>query len=79
MQIDTDTTVNRPRLLPEREAANLLGVAVATLRRWRWAGKGPRFVKLEAAVRYEMSDLAAYIEAGRRRSTSDPGMEVAQR
>ena len=61
----------------ETEAAAILGLSVKTLRRWRWAGKKPRFLKLGAAVRYERAELAAFIEAGRRQSTSDPGSEAA--
>ncbi len=68
---------NSPKLLKEAEAAAILNVEVATLRRWRWAGKGPRFLKLGAAVRYDPADLSAFIEAGRRNSTSDRGPEAA--
>ena len=64
------------RLVDEYAAAATLGLAVATLRRWRWAGCGPRFIKLGAAVRYDPADLAAYIDAGRRRRTSDTGGKV---
>jgi Helix-turn-helix domain len=60
-------------LLNERQAADLLNVRVATLRRWRWAGKGPAFRKIEAAVRYSPVDLEAYIASARRTSTSDLG------
>jgi predicted DNA-binding transcriptional regulator AlpA len=67
------------RLIDEHEAAKRLGLAVATLRRWRWVGRDPRFVKIGGAVRYDPSDLDAFIEAGRRTSTSDPGPEAAQR
>ncbi len=67
---------NPPKLLKEAKAAAILDVEVATLRRWRWAGKGPRFVKIGAAVRYDPGDLTAFIEAGRRNSTSDPGPEA---
>ncbi len=62
-------------LLNETEAARILAMRVTTLRRWRWAGKGPQFVKVGAAVRYDPADLAAFIDAGRRASTSDPGPE----
>jgi predicted site-specific integrase-resolvase len=58
-------------LLNEREAARYLGLRTATLQRWRWAGKGPRFLKIEGAVRYDPKDLAEFISASRRRSTSD--------
>ena len=60
-------------LLDEKEVADTLNVKVATLRRWRWAGRGPQFIKIGGAVRYDPADLAALIEAGRRASTSDPG------
>ena len=60
-------------LVTERAAAKVLCVKVATLRRWRWAGKGPRFRKIGGAVRYALSDLQAYVEAAARRSTSDTG------
>jgi hypothetical protein len=73
-----DTT---PPLMKEGEAATVLAIEVTTLRRWRWAGTGPRFVKIGAAVRYDPADLAAFIEAGRRRSTSDtePGADAHDR
>ncbi len=64
-------------LVNETAAATVLALSVKTLRRWRWAGKGPRFVKVGAAVRYDPADLTAFIEAGRRNSTSDPGPEAA--
>ena len=61
------------RLLNEHEAAHVLGLKVATLRRWRWAGKPPRFLKIGAAVRYDPVELTGLIEAARRSSTSDSG------
>ncbi len=64
------------RLLNEHEAAYALGLKVATLRRWRWAGKPPRFLKIGSAVRYDPEDLADFMEAARRTSTSDAGGAV---
>ena len=61
------------RLLNEHEAAEALGLKVATLRRWRWAGKPPRFLKIGSAVRYDPAELASFIEAARRTSTTDTG------
>jgi hypothetical protein len=60
-------------LLNERQAAHQLGLKVTTLRRWRWSGKPPNFVKIGAAVRYDPADLQIFIDAGRRSSTSDQG------
>ncbi len=68
---------NPPKLLKEAKAAAILDVEVATLRRWRWAGKGPRFVKIGAAVRYDLADLTTFIEAGRHNSTSEFGPKAA--
>ena len=61
------------RLMNEHEAAEALGLKVATLRRWRWAGKSLRFLKIGSAVRYDPAELAAFIEGARRTSTSDTG------
>jgi predicted site-specific integrase-resolvase len=64
-------------LLKEHQAADLLGLQVTTLRRWRWSGRGPVFRKLGAAVRYHPADLETFIAAGERHSTTDPGPEAA--
>jgi hypothetical protein len=44
---------------------------------WRWAGKGPVFRKIGKSVRYDAADIDAFIEAGKRTSTSDPGPQAA--
>lgn len=62
-------------LLKEAEAASILNIEVATLRRWRWASKGPSYLKIGGAVRYDPVELAAYVDACRRISTSDLGQE----
>ncbi len=71
------TTKPTSRLLKEGEAAQILNLEVATLRRWRWSSRGPRFLKLGGAVRYELADIEAFIEASRKASTSDPGPQTA--
>lgn len=63
------------KLIDEQEAAEILCIKVNTLRRWRWTGTGPTFVKIGAAVRYEPSAVHAFIEQGRRRTTSGPANE----
>ncbi len=65
-------------LVNEHVAASILGLKVGTLRRWRWAGfPHLPFHKIGSAVRYDPRDLAAFIDAGRRTSTSDVGPEAA--
>ncbi len=68
----------KARLFNEYEAAEYLNVAVNTLRRWRWAGRLPTFVKIGGLVRYEVQALDDLINAGRRSSTSDPGPQKAE-
>lgn len=78
-QVVTDPEADAPLgslkspLMNERQAAALLGIQPTTLRRWRWVGKGPLFVRVGGCIRYSTEEIAAYIAAGKRRSTSDPG------
>ena len=44
----------------EGQAASFLGVSVATLRRWRLMGQGPRYLKYPGAVRYLRDELAEF-------------------
>lgn len=52
-------------LVNEHETAARLGLTVATLRRWRWAGRGLGWCKIGSAVRYDPDVIEAFIEAGR--------------
>lgn len=58
-------------MLTEKEAAEFLAVSDRVLQTWRVAGKGPEYRKLGRCVRYRMADLEAFVEAGRRRHTSE--------
>ncbi len=69
--VDLQTKPAINRLLREKEAAEILNVKVTTLRRWRWAGKGPRYRKIGGAVRYSVEDLKSFIDASARSSTSE--------
>jgi len=60
-------------LLITEQAATRLGLAVGTLAKMRVSGEGPPFHKVGRRVMYSESDLIAWINARRRRSTSDPG------
>ena len=63
------------KLLTPEQAAKMLQIRPATLARWRWAGCGPRFVKIGGRVRYAERDIDAFVQSGFRTSTSDPGRE----
>jgi len=54
------------RYIDEREASRILGLAVQTLRNYRYLRCGPRFARLGAggrAIRYDVKDLLEYAEA----------------
>jgi predicted DNA-binding transcriptional regulator AlpA len=49
-------------LLNEYQVAELMGVSVATVRRWRLLRQGPRYLKIGAvAVRYRPEDLETWL------------------
>jgi excisionase family DNA binding protein len=58
-------------VLDPSATAAYLNVAVQTLARWRCEGGGPAFFKLGSRVRYERDDLDRWLDARRRKSTSD--------
>ena len=61
-------------LLTTAEAAVILSLSPRTLEQLRVKGDGPPYFALgRRAVRYRRSDLDAWLDARRRKSTSDPG------
>jgi len=66
------------QLLTERDASKLLCLSVRTLQKWRLCGRGPRFLKLGHAVRYDLAELKRFLADAERASTSDPGGAVAE-
>lgn len=53
------------RLLREKEAAKVLGVAPNTLAQWRFTGKvNLTYVRLGKNIRYRMDDLQEFIDQG---------------
>lgn len=51
-------------LLDERQVARLIGMSVASLRRWRLLHRGPKFLRVGgSAVRYRPEDLASWLAA----------------
>ncbi len=51
-----------PQMIDEKQAARALSVSVAALRRWRHEGRGPRFVRLERCIRYDVCELKSFLE-----------------
>lgn len=66
-----ETNTNESKLLTPAELANILGLNIASLRNWRWKGKGPKYIKVGHLVRYKQSDVNEFIDEQSRTSTSD--------
>jgi predicted DNA-binding transcriptional regulator AlpA len=59
-------------VLSEDQAAELVGLSVRTLQRFRVDGRGPRYLKLgRKRVAYSEADIAAWLERCGRESTSE--------
>ena len=52
-------TVEKP--LNVEDVADLLGVAPATLRYWRWANQGPKSYKNGKRICYDPADVRAWM------------------
>jgi predicted DNA-binding transcriptional regulator AlpA len=49
------------RFLNDKELATLLRVSIATVRRWRLLGQGPKATKIGALIRYQVSDIEEFL------------------
>ncbi|WP_394700156.1 helix-turn-helix domain-containing protein [uncultured Desulfosarcina sp.] len=56
---------NAFQAMDEKQASKILGVSVQTLRNWRHLRKGPSYMKMGRAVRYNLDDLQDYMEKKR--------------
>ena len=58
------TLQNAPiHLLNEYEVAEMLGISVATIRRWRLLKQGPRFLKVGVLCKYKIEDVFLWLES----------------
>jgi predicted site-specific integrase-resolvase len=57
--------------LTPKQLAKRWKVKVATLRQWRWNGKGPLYSKVGKRILYWPHDINAFEKSKRRRHTSD--------
>ncbi|GAC55547.1 hypothetical protein [Gordonia amicalis] len=53
----------RARPLDAKEAAIYIHSTEATLRQWRYLGKGPNWIKSGSRVLYRIDDLDHYLDA----------------
>lgn len=76
-------TPTTPTLLTSPNAARLLGVKPQTLRKWRYQGRGPRFVRLgtgrQSPAAYRLADLEAWLEARSFQSTAEETVAATDR
>jgi hypothetical protein len=54
--------VEKPILFNEKDAAEYLTLKYKTLQFWRWKGKGPKYLKLGASIRYSKRDLDDFLQ-----------------
>ncbi len=50
------------RLLTPQEVAHILGFTTNTLKQWRSDGRGMPFIRVGKSIRYELKDVAEWIE-----------------
>jgi len=60
----------------EHFVAQFFDVSLGTVRHWRYLGKGPRYKKVGALVRYSIEDLNAWLAS--RPSGGEAGIEVGK-
>ena len=68
-------TVTLPQLWDQKVLAAYIGKSIAWCERARWAGDGPRFVKLGRNVRYKADDVMAWIDENRRTCSGNEDSE----
>jgi len=61
------------KVIREREAAEVMGVSVAALRRWRRERRGPKYIRMERCIGYLLADLQTYLERCSANSASQGG------
>ena len=61
--------MNADHLMTPAEVGEWLKVTPNALAQWRFRGAGPRYVKLGRHVRYQRSDITAWIDSNLREST----------
>jgi DNA-binding transcriptional MerR regulator len=64
------TTLEADPLLSQQRVAELLGVEIETLARWRRTGVGPQFYRIANRVRYRVSDLEKWIKQQKQENRS---------
>lgn len=72
-KLQNQSALFRDKLIPETQLANRWGVSPRTLQAQRLRGTGCPFIVIGRNVRYRLSDVIAFEEQNRLRSTSERG------
>lgn len=67
-----DATPPASRLVKEHEAAAYLCLSLSTIRKMRREGRGPKFLRFDRSIRYDIADLDAYRERNQVTPWADP-------
>jgi len=59
----TNNALDQLQFVDERAVANLTGLSLATLRRYRLQQRGPNYRKAGTRVLYPLSDLQAWVNS----------------
>ncbi|MCL1067457.1 helix-turn-helix domain-containing protein [Shewanella olleyana] len=72
LPVDHQELVNfiADEIMTAEEASKLLRLSKGTLKKYRHKGIGPRYLKLEGAVRYKLSDIIQYVHSSTEGTTS---------
>lgn len=76
MEKDQETLDQRATTVSPSDAAERLGLTVGTLANLRYRGGGPAYIRVGNRIRYRLSDLATWLDARVRKSTTDEGTDV---
>ena len=60
------------RHLNQVELARRWSLSHRTLERWRWEGRGPRYLKIGGRIVYRLSDIEAYEADQQRNAIASP-------
>ena len=66
----------RTTTVSPEDTAERLGNTPETLANWRWRGTGPPYVLVGRRIRYRLTDLAEWLDAQTRTSTSNAGPDA---
>jgi len=67
-----------PQLVNPKEAAEILGRSVNTLKRWRYEGVGPNWIELQGRISYDVDVLLEYIAKNTRVASVRAALEESR-